>query len=113
MPKVNLNTVTAFNNTLSIEGYSHLSAYVGDLEHWSSIDLESVNHYTSGTPEMSTKAALSRHLEQVKQELETQKEIKLMLRAALQQCQDYSENDLCVGKDGYTFNIDQVLELLG
>jgi len=32
----------------------YLKNYLGDLQYWRGIDLESVNHYTNGTPEMES-----------------------------------------------------------
>ena len=32
----------------------YLAAYLGDLEYWCGLDVESVNHYTNGTPEFAS-----------------------------------------------------------
>ena len=36
------------------ETKAYLKNYLGDLQYWCGIDLESVNHYTNGTPEIES-----------------------------------------------------------
>jgi hypothetical protein len=40
----------------------YLTNYLGDLDYWSGVDLESVNHYTSGTPTMDSDAQLAAYI---------------------------------------------------
>lgn len=40
----------------------YLTNYLGDLHYWSGVGLESVNHYTSGTPSMDSHAQLAAYI---------------------------------------------------
>jgi hypothetical protein len=40
----------------------YLKCYLGDLEYWSGLDIESVNYYTSGTPTMDSDAQLAAYI---------------------------------------------------
>jgi hypothetical protein len=40
----------------------YLTNYLGDLQYWSGLDVESVNHYTSGTPTMENKKRFAAYI---------------------------------------------------
>jgi hypothetical protein len=40
----------------------YLKCYLGDLEYWSGLDIESVNHYTSGTPTMESEEQFAAYI---------------------------------------------------
>lgn len=86
-----------------------LTNYLADLDFWSTCDPSSVNHYTNGTPSFSTSEEIETYRTRVRAELETVELTKKRLKAALQQLQEYSPNELCIGSDDFTFSISEVL----
>ena len=40
----------------------YLKCYLGDLEYWSGLDIESVNYYTSGTPTMESEEQFAAYI---------------------------------------------------
>ena len=47
---------------MNAEIKQYLTNYLGDLHYWSGVGLESVNHYTSGTPTMDSDAQLAAYI---------------------------------------------------
>ena len=41
----------------------YLKNYLGDLQYWSGLDIESVNHYTNGTPTMESKEQFAAYIQ--------------------------------------------------
>jgi hypothetical protein len=40
----------------------YLKNYLGDLQYWSGLDIESVNHYTNGTPTMESQEQFAAYI---------------------------------------------------
>ena len=54
----------------------YLKCYLGDLEYWSGLDIESVNYYTSGTPTMESEEQFAAYIKPL-EDLLTNEEIRL------------------------------------
>ena len=54
----------------------YLKCYLGDLEYWSGLDIESVNHYTNGTPTMESKEQFAAYIKPL-EDLLTDEDVRL------------------------------------
>jgi hypothetical protein len=54
----------------------YLKNYLGDLQYWSGLDIESVNHYTNGTPTMESQEQFAAYIKPL-EDLLTDEDIRL------------------------------------